>query len=138
MLDFQERGLGTNKGISTLFIASTSFDNIIAITGNSVMIGVVFNQGQLWWNLVKVPIQIIIGILLGVIFGCLLNLVRLSHSVSVLLHLFEKLFFFFFFFLLKAQCCNFKIHSNNLNFFSLVVWITIIWFFKYFLVFEFL
>ena len=47
MLDFQERGIGTNKNIPTLFMASASFDNIIAITGNSVMIGIVFSQGTI-------------------------------------------------------------------------------------------
>jgi NhaP-type Na+/H+ or K+/H+ antiporter len=83
MLDFQERGLGTNKGIPTLFIASSSFDNIIAITGHSVMIGIVFNQSQLWWTIVKSPIQIIIGIIAGILIGCLLNIVRLSHTVSL-------------------------------------------------------
>lgn len=47
MLDFQEKKIGTNKGIPTLFIASACFDNIIAITGNSAMIDVVFSEGKL-------------------------------------------------------------------------------------------
>ena len=100
MLDFQERRIGTNKGIPTLFIASACFDNIIAITGNSAMIGVVFNEGlqslsfilkflikiilfkgQLWWTIIKTPIQILLGIVIGVLLGCLLNVSRLSHLV---------------------------------------------------------
>lgn len=48
MLNFQQQHIGTNKGIPTLFIAAASFDNIIAITGHSAMIGVVFSEGRIF------------------------------------------------------------------------------------------
>ena len=128
MLDFQERGIGTNKGIPTLFVASASFDNIIAITGNSVMLGIVFSQGieliikyqskiykliinilgQLWWNIVKAPIQIIIGILAGIILGFLLNLVRISHTLHVTILRFILLLLFASFLLFGSQKINFS------------------------------
>jgi hypothetical protein len=46
MNDLQDRKLGTERGIPTLIMASASFDNVIALTGNSVMIGIVFGQGK--------------------------------------------------------------------------------------------
>ena len=47
MLEFQERKLGTDKGVSTLLLASCGFDNIVALSGNSLMLGIIFNQGRL-------------------------------------------------------------------------------------------
>ena len=45
MIDLEERRLGTGKNIPSLAIASSCLDNILAITGHSLMIGIVFNKG---------------------------------------------------------------------------------------------
>lgn len=45
MIDLQDRKLGTDKNLPTLVIAASCIDNIIAITGHSLMIGIVFNKG---------------------------------------------------------------------------------------------
>lgn len=44
MLMLQARGYGTDKGIPTLLIAASSFDDIAAITGYNVFLGMAFAQ----------------------------------------------------------------------------------------------
>jgi hypothetical protein len=46
MIDLEEKRLGTGKSIPSLAIASSCLDNIFAITGNSLMIGLIFNKGK--------------------------------------------------------------------------------------------
>ena len=46
MIDLEEKHLGTDKKIPTLIIASSCIDNIVAITGHSVMLGIIFNKGK--------------------------------------------------------------------------------------------
>ena len=45
MIELQEKDLGVSKNIPGLIIAASCIDNIIAITGHSLMIGIVFNKG---------------------------------------------------------------------------------------------
>ena len=45
LLSLQARGYGTDKGISTLVIAASSIDDIIAITGFGVILGIAFSTG---------------------------------------------------------------------------------------------
>ena len=46
MIDLQEKKIGIAKRIPTLVIAASCFDNIIAITGYSLMINMAFSQGN--------------------------------------------------------------------------------------------
>lgn len=45
MLNLQETKLGTNKGIPTLLIAASSLDDVVAISGFSVLLSVIFSTG---------------------------------------------------------------------------------------------
>ncbi|RNA39655.1 mitochondrial sodium hydrogen exchanger 9B2-like [Brachionus plicatilis] len=78
MIQLQETGLGVAKNIPGFVIAASCIDNIIAITGHSLMIGIVFNQGEIWWTLIKCPFQVMIGILFGIILG----VVRIDHRIE--------------------------------------------------------
>jgi NhaP-type Na+/H+ or K+/H+ antiporter len=73
MLKYQDMGLGTNKGIPTLILASASIDDVFAITIFTTFLGLYggskINVGL---ELLNIPISIILGIILGVIFGLLL------------------------------------------------------------------
>ena len=60
LLSLQARGYGTDKGISTLVIAASSIDDIIAITGFGVVLGIAFASGLLThidycWQILYVP-----------------------------------------------------------------------------------
>jgi len=45
LLSLQQRGYGNDKGICTLVIAASSIDDIIAITGFGVVLGIAFSAG---------------------------------------------------------------------------------------------
>ena len=105
MIDLQDRKLGAVNKLPSLIIAATCIDNIIAITGHSLMIGITFNEGssyqiknqsyinlqlkskilillgELWWTLVQIPVQIISGVFYGIIVGYFLSIIRINHSV---------------------------------------------------------
>ena len=46
MLSLQEAKLGTNKGIPTLLIAAGSLDDVLAISGYTVLLSVIFSTGK--------------------------------------------------------------------------------------------
>ena len=45
MLSLTEKGLGVNKGIPTLVIAAASVDDVLAISGFGVILGITFSKG---------------------------------------------------------------------------------------------
>lgn len=82
MLKYQDMGLGANKGIPTLILASASIDDVFAITIFTTFLGLYggskINVGL---ELLNIPVSIILGILLGAIFGLLL--VRLFRNFHI-------------------------------------------------------
>lgn len=73
MLKYQDMGVGKNKGIPTLILASASIDDVFAITIFTTFLGLYggskINVGL---ELLNIPISILLGIILGIIFGLLL------------------------------------------------------------------
>jgi hypothetical protein len=45
LLELQGNGYGEDKGISTLVIAASSIDDIVAISGFGVVVGLIFSTG---------------------------------------------------------------------------------------------
>lgn len=81
MIQLQETGCGVEKNIPGFVVAASCIDNIVAITGHSVLIGLAFNKGEIWWNLLQCPLQILSGIGFGIAVALFLNIVRLDHKV---------------------------------------------------------
>jgi hypothetical protein len=52
LLELQEKGYGEDKGISTLVIAASSIDDIAAISGFGVVLGLIFSNGNNKFTLV--------------------------------------------------------------------------------------
>jgi len=46
LLSLSERGYGIDKGIPTLVIAASSIDDVLAISGFGVMLGITFSEGE--------------------------------------------------------------------------------------------
>ena len=46
LLSLSERGYGIDKGIPTLVIAASSIDDVLAISGFGVMLGISFSDGE--------------------------------------------------------------------------------------------
>ena len=73
MLDFTEKGIGTNKGIPTLILASASIDDVFAITIFTTFLGLYSGSHvNIGVQLLNIPISIILGIVLGLLLGILL------------------------------------------------------------------
>ncbi|OQV21679.1 Mitochondrial sodium/hydrogen exchanger 9B2 [Hypsibius exemplaris] len=70
MLNLQETRLGTKQGIPTLLIAASSLDDVLAISGFSVLLSVIFSQGAaLWFNILQGPLEMLMGLTYGIFIG---------------------------------------------------------------------
>lgn len=71
MLDLQHKGYGAQKGIPSLIIAAASFDDIVAIGGFSICIGMAIQRHDtsLISSALHGPFSVIYGILIGIIAG---------------------------------------------------------------------
>ncbi|RWS31925.1 mitochondrial sodium/hydrogen exchanger 9B2-like protein [Leptotrombidium deliense] len=76
MLELQEQGLGTDKGIPTLIMAASSLDDIVAITGFGIALSIALSMmTSLLWNLLKAPLEAFCGIFFGAAVGCILIII---------------------------------------------------------------
>ncbi|UYV75313.1 SLC9B2 [Cordylochernes scorpioides] len=70
MIHLQEEGYGVEKGIPVLVIASSSIDDILAITAFGIAYSVIFaTGGSITWIAFKGPLEAVLGILYGTIMG---------------------------------------------------------------------
>ncbi|XP_041635921.1 sodium/hydrogen exchanger 9B2 [Cheilinus undulatus] len=74
MLLLQKEGYGVEKGIPTLLMAAGSFDDILAITGFSTCLGIAFSTGATWMNILKGLLEVVGGIIAGMVLGLFLCL----------------------------------------------------------------
>ncbi|KAI8521382.1 Sodium/hydrogen exchanger 9B2 [Branchiostoma belcheri] len=72
MLWLQELGLGVDQGIPTLVIASGSVDDVLAITGFAVCLGITFTTGNLVFTIFRGPLELLMGIAGGTLAGIFL------------------------------------------------------------------
>merc|ERR1712179_351305 len=72
LMTLSQRGLGVAKGIPTLVIAACSADDVVAISGFGIFLGITFNTGAPMWKLIlHGPIEVLIGVGFGVFWGLL-------------------------------------------------------------------
>jgi len=72
LMSLSQRGYGVAKGIPTLVIAACSADDVVAISGFGIFMGVTFSAGKPLWELIMHgPIEVIIGVSFGVFWGVL-------------------------------------------------------------------
>ncbi|WP_409200302.1 cation:proton antiporter [Methanobrevibacter sp. DSM 116169] len=70
MLDFIRRGYGTKKGIPSLLLAGSAADDVVAITIFSAFLGMYGGSNiNVAGDIIGIPISIILGILIGAVFG---------------------------------------------------------------------
>jgi len=75
MIDFMDRGRGTDKGIPTLILGASSVDDVFVIVLFTVFLGMYGGgEANLVFKLSEIPISIALGIALGLITGYLLYL----------------------------------------------------------------
>jgi len=72
LMSLSQRGYGVEKGIPTLVIAACSADDVVAISGFGIFMGLTFSAGEPLWKLIlHGPIEVIIGVAFGVFWGLL-------------------------------------------------------------------
>lgn len=78
MFTLQRQGYGVAKGIPSLVVAAASFDDVIAISGFSMAIGLAIpsDHSSLAENILHGPLTIIFGVLLGVLGGFIISITR--------------------------------------------------------------
>ncbi|WP_315116007.1 cation:proton antiporter [uncultured Clostridium sp.] len=73
MINFMEKGIGTNKGIPTLILAGASIDDVFAITIFSTFLGLYSgNHVNIGVKILGIPISILLGVASGIIIGFIL------------------------------------------------------------------
>ncbi|RWS03277.1 hypothetical protein B4U79_05953 [Dinothrombium tinctorium] len=84
MLSLKEKRLGTDKGIPTLVIAAASMDDVLAITGYGIAFGFAFSQESqtVAMELLKAPLEVAFGILIGTTVGFVLWLFPFSYDTD--------------------------------------------------------
>ncbi|XP_065808351.1 sodium/hydrogen exchanger 9B2-like [Labrus bergylta] len=85
MLLLQKEGYGVEKGIPTLLMAAGSFDDILAITGFSTCLGIAFSTGATWMNILKGLLEVVGGVMAGLILGLFLCLFPSSDQEDLVL-----------------------------------------------------
>jgi len=92
MTNLKRLGYGVDKGIPSLLMAACAFDDVVAITGYTICIGIALDSSD---NLVLAafyhgPVAIFLGIVSGCLAGCVLAVVRYyflhdwQHSIVAL------------------------------------------------------
>jgi solute carrier family 9B (sodium/hydrogen exchanger), member 1/2 len=70
MIDFMDRGRGSKKGIPTLVLGASSVDDVFVIVLFTIFLGMYGGeQTNILWQLSKIPVSIVLGIILGIIPG---------------------------------------------------------------------
>ena len=80
MIDFMQRGRGSQKGIPTMVLGASSLDDVFVIVLFTVFLGMATGGSiAIGWQLAQIPTSVILGVALGLIPGFLL--VRLFTPV---------------------------------------------------------
>ncbi|GFR22102.1 hypothetical protein TNCT_195941 [Trichonephila clavata] len=83
LLKFKDKSMGIKKGIPTLIIAASSLDDIVAITGFTIMFTITLSKGDnIWLLFLKGILEPVGGIALGSLCGVILWVLPSSLSTS--------------------------------------------------------
>uniref|UniRef100_A0A1B6MRH4 Cation/H+ exchanger transmembrane domain-containing protein n=1 Tax=Graphocephala atropunctata TaxID=36148 RepID=A0A1B6MRH4_9HEMI len=70
LLKLKKEGYGEGKGISTLVIAASSIDDVLAISVFSICISIIFSTGQsLVMQMLQGPLDVCVGLAAGAVWG---------------------------------------------------------------------
>ena len=89
MLWLMEEGYGTDKHIPQLIMAGASADDIYAIVMFTAFIGMSKGEGISAWTIISIPISIVTGLGVGIVFGIAISQIfkriHLRDTVKILL-----------------------------------------------------
>jgi len=85
LMSLSERGYGMAKGIPTLVISACAADDVVAISGFGIFLGITFNENADTLQLaMHGPIEVAIGLSFGLVWGLLAQWIpnKSSHHVA--------------------------------------------------------
>ncbi|KAA0201437.1 Na+/H+ antiporter, 3-like [Hyalella azteca] len=77
-----QQGYGVDKGIPTLVIAAATLDDVLAISGFGLMLGMTFSEGSLTWQLLHGPLEVLMGLSYGAMMGFICWILPNEHHQS--------------------------------------------------------
>ena len=77
MFDLHDRGYGVTKGIPSIVVAAASMDDVVAMLGFSVCIGLAGGAGNVYQKALAGPAAVVAGALYGCAAGALLGATKL-------------------------------------------------------------
>ncbi|KAF8764998.1 Sodium/hydrogen exchanger 9B2 like protein [Argiope bruennichi] len=69
MLKLQKKGIGVTNGVPTMVIAVAGIDDVLALSAFEVLLGITFATGTLGWTIAQGPLEMIAGIIYGILLG---------------------------------------------------------------------
>eukprot|EP00800_Vazella_pourtalesii_P004406 TRINITY_DN1486_c0_g3_i1.p1 TRINITY_DN1486_c0_g3~~TRINITY_DN1486_c0_g3_i1.p1 ORF type:complete len:400 (-),score=60.66 TRINITY_DN1486_c0_g3_i1:412-1458(-) len=69
MLHLQEKRYGTKRGIPTMVIAASSFDDVISISLFFVFLTLAYSTSELAFTLIRGPLELLVGLIYGILIG---------------------------------------------------------------------
>ena len=84
LISIAERGYGVAKGIPTLVISACAADDVVAISGFGIFLGITFNEDADTLQLaLHGPIEVLIGLSFGIFWGLLAQWIPDQHHPHV-------------------------------------------------------
>lgn len=80
MFDLASRGYGVKKGVPSLVVAAASFDDVVAISGFSMCIGLAIGAGDTLMAALHGPVNIVAGIGCGLLGALICSMTRIWNK----------------------------------------------------------
>lgn len=80
MFSLQSQGYGVAQGIPSLVVAAASFDDVVAISGFSMFIGLAVGKGDVLYSALHGPQEIGLGLVGGLLGGCIMTVTVLWNK----------------------------------------------------------
>ncbi|KAI5636174.1 sodium/hydrogen exchanger family domain-containing protein [Phthorimaea operculella] len=71
----KDAGYGENKGIPTIVVAAAAIDDSVSVAIFAIILNAMFSSSSLTYNIIKGPLSILAGIVLGSLWGALLSVI---------------------------------------------------------------
>ncbi|XP_047513895.1 sodium/hydrogen exchanger 9B2-like isoform X1 [Pieris napi] len=88
----REVGYGVAKGIPTLLLAAASIDDSVSVAVFAIILNAMFSSGSTTFNIIKGPLSIVAGILLGGVWGYVTSVIPEKGDKYVVVLRFLALF----------------------------------------------
>ncbi|XP_063531869.1 sodium/hydrogen exchanger 9B2-like isoform X1 [Cydia strobilella] len=79
----KDEGYGVAKGIPTLLLAAAAIDDSVSIAVFFIIINAMFSTGPVTWNIIKGPLSIVAGVLLGSLWGAMTSVIPEKGDIYV-------------------------------------------------------